>query len=114
MADDPKKAPSTLGKQVRNQIQQTIDQQTEERRRELFKQRLELARQGVSKYHEHEVGKSATNFQSYVRILEEWKGVPEGSLRPAHFEPKKEVAEILLLSGVYWDLVKLFDRTKSD
>jgi len=114
MADDPKKVPSTLGKKVRTQIQQTIDQQTDERRRDLFKQRLELARQGVGKYQDREAGKSAMNFQSYIRILEDWKGVPEGSLRPSHFDPKKEEVEILLLSGVYWDLVKLFDRTKSE
>ena len=45
--------------------------------------------------------------------VSKYKGVPEGGLSPASFNPRTETPEILLLSGIYWDLVKLYDQTKS-
>lgn len=98
---------------VRDQIQANMDAQMAERKRELFKQRLELARSGMDRFKSKDAAKSATNFHTYIKILEEYKGVPAGGLSPAHFDRKTESAEILLLSGIYWDLVKLYDKTKT-
>lgn len=109
MADEKK----TLGKAVRDRIQANIDAQMAEQRRELFRKRLEMAKHGVDKFKTKDAAKSASNFHTYIRVLEEYKGVPEGGLNPSHFDLKTEVPEILLLSGIYWDLVKLYDRTRS-
>jgi hypothetical protein len=45
-------------------------------------------------------------------VLERTKGVPKGGLEPKHFDMKKDIAELLLLSGVFWDLAKMHDRPK--
>ena len=42
--------------------------------------------------------------------MEKSKEAKPGTLEPKHFDSKKDIAELLLLSGVYWDLAKLHDR----
>ena len=85
----------------------------EELRRELFRQRLEIARLGVRNYQEHKLGDAVKAFYTYLRVLEDYKGVPENGLTPALFDKQKEMPEILVVSGVFWDLAKLYDRTDS-
>ncbi len=86
---------------------------SEEKRHELFRQRLEIARQGVRHYQEHKLGDAVKSFYTYLRVLEDFKSVPENGLTPALFDKQKEMSEILVVSGVFWDLAKLYDRTDS-
>jgi len=103
----------SLNKQIRSSIQKKIEYAEEEHRRELFRKRIELARKGLKEFELGHIKEAVTNFQLYIRILEQWKKVPEGGLSPSLFNVKEDSSEMLLISGVYWDLVKLFDRTKS-
>jgi len=79
----------------------------------MLRRRIELAQSGVRAFENKKITDAVKAFHSYIRILEDWKGVPEGKLTPSHFDVKADVAELLLISGVYWDLAKLYDRTKS-
>ncbi|MBL7714536.1 MAG: hypothetical protein JNL01_03645 [Bdellovibrionales bacterium] len=97
----------------KNKVREALDAAEVERKREMFKQRLELARQGVKSYRDKKVGDAVTSFYTYLRLLEDFKGVGENGLTPQLFDPQKELAEILLLLGVYWDLAKMYDRTSS-
>jgi hypothetical protein len=72
-----------------------------------------VARQGINAYKNHRVIEALSSFHSYIRVLEELKGVREGCLNPSNFNVKEDLSELLLISGVYWDLVKIYDRTKS-
>jgi hypothetical protein len=98
---------------LRDRIQAQMDQAVEAHRQELFRHRIELARGGVRSYSLRRVPEAVKSFHTYLKILEDWKKVPEGTLSPSLFDPKIDAAELLLISGVYWDLVKLYDRTKS-
>lgn len=108
-----KKGAKDAGTVVRTKIQASIDLAQEEHRRELLRRRIELARHGVRSYQLRRLGEAVRAFHTYLRILEDWKGVPEGGLNPSVFDIKKDVPELLLISGVYWDLLKLYDRTRS-
>jgi hypothetical protein len=79
----------------------------------MLRRRIELAQSGVRAYQARKIPEAVRAFHSYLRILEDWKSVPEGKLTPGHFDVKTDVAELLLISGVYWDLAKLYDRTQS-
>jgi hypothetical protein len=79
----------------------------------MLRRRIELAQSGVRSFEQKKITEAVKNFHSYIRILEDWKSVPEGGLKPALFDITKDVPELLLISGVYWDLTKLYDRTKS-
>jgi hypothetical protein len=79
----------------------------------MLRRRIELAQSGVRAFEAKRIPEAVKSFHSYLRILEDWKSVPEGGLTPSLFDLKADVAELLLISGVYWDLTKLYDRTKS-
>lgn len=98
---------------LRSRIQESIEKAEEERKQELFRRRVELARSGVRAYQSRKITEAVTAFHTYLKILEDWKGVPEGGLGPTHFDRKKDLPELLLITGIYWDLAKLYDRTTS-
>lgn len=105
----------TIGTKKRKRgIQAALDAADEERRRKLQGQRIDIARIGVLAYQKHKVGDAAVAFHSYIRILEELKGCQEGGLMPTHFDFKKDLQELLLISGVYWDLAKMYDHSQGE
>lgn len=104
----------TLSKRVRRSIQASIDQAEQERKRELFRRRLELARQGLAQYEAKKLPDAVKSFLTYLRILEDGKQVAEGALTPGLFDKQKDAHEILLITGVFWDLAKIYDRSKSE
>ncbi len=78
----------------------------------MLRRRLEIASSGVTDYERKEFADAIQSFRSYIAILEEWKKCPPGGLMPSHFDRKLDLPEMLLISGVFWDLAKLFDRSK--
>ena len=95
---------------VRDKIEQRMKQQEEEHKRDLLKRRLELARNGSKLLEQRKASEAVQSFRAYFKILEEWKGVQRGALAPHLFDVKTELNELILISGVYWDLVKVFDH----
>ena len=102
-----------LTRSLRDSIQASLDHAEAEHRRELFRRRLDLARQGLQSYRQKQIGEAVRQFLTYIKILENWKKVGDGQLNPACFDVKVDAPELLLISGVYWDLAKLFDRSNS-
>ncbi len=98
---------------ARRKIERDIEQAEEDRKRKLRAQRLEFARAGIANYQKRRLGEAVKAFKQYIHVLEELNKIPPGTLLPTHFDLKKDLSELLMLSGVYWDLVKLYDRTKS-
>lgn len=93
-------------------LQEQIAGAWERYRTELHDKRLDFAKKGFKLFRDHHVLEAVQNYHTYIKILEEWKQVPEGGLRPDHFHLEKDKAELLLLTGIYWDLVKVYDRSK--
>src|SRR3954462_12349211 len=85
---------------ARRRIQMAMERAEEERRRKLLQKRLELARIGVRAYDAHNFALAVQSFNTYLKILEDSKGVGDGMLSPAHFDQKKDLSELLLISGV--------------
>ena len=98
---------------ARKKIRDRIAMAEEAKKLDLQRRRIELASKGVDQYSEKHCAEAAQSFRAYIKILEDIKGVPSGGLSPGHFDKKTDIAEMMLISGIYWDLVKLFDRTKS-
>lgn len=99
--------------QVRRKIESAMEQAEEERHKRLLSRRLELARNGVAYYQRGQITDAVKAFHSYIRILEELKNVSEGGLMPSCFDLKTELPELMVLSGVYWDLIKIYDHAQS-
>ncbi len=98
--------------QVRKTIDEAMAVADAERKRKLLNQRLSLARGGIQAFHKHDMGTAIKSFLTYLKILEELKGVEEGALTPQNFDLKKDLSELLMISGIYWDLCKIYDLVK--
>jgi len=101
-------------RQLRSSIQAKINHAEAERRRDLFKRRVSVARTGVMNYRDKKIAEAVKNFLTYIHILEDWKVCAKGGLTPAHFDSKQDQAEMLLISGVYWDLAKVYDKMENE
>jgi hypothetical protein len=98
---------------ARKQIQEKIELQEQARRVELQRRRIEIAQKGVTHFNENHILEAVSAFRTYLAIVEDIKNAPKGGLNLSHFDRKTEMAEMVLITGVYWDLVKLYDRTNS-
>lgn len=104
---------TTIMDRARKQVEAQLKQAEDERRQLLIKKRLEFITNGIKATEQKKHAEAVMFFQSYIKLLEDWKGVNEGSLTPANFDYTKEMGDLLMLSGLYWDLAKVFDRTES-
>ena len=104
------KDPHSLSIKARKKVKAEMEKAERERTLNLFQKRMELARVGAVSFKAGKLKESATAYYQYLDILERTKGVKQGGLAPAQFDLKKDIAEMLLVSGVFWDLAKLHDK----
>lgn len=75
-----------------------------------FKRRLTPLRRAHEQSQKGNVPKAVEHYLTYIGILGRYNNVPVDNLSPNHFDMEKDQAELLLLSQVYWDLAKAYDR----
>jgi hypothetical protein len=100
-----------LSMRARKKVKEQMEKAEKERLMKLFQRRMELARDGALAYREGRLKEAVQNYYSYIDILERTKGVARDRLEPGLFDMKKDIAELLLLSGVFWDLAKIHDKS---
>lgn len=76
----------------------------------MFKERLDYVRKGLIAFRENNAIEAVKNYTTYLKIMEEVKQIPRGKLTLAQFDVKKDQAEIVMISSIYWDLLRLYDR----
>lgn len=76
-----------------------------------YRDRLRYLRKGQESYQSKEVSKAVQYYATYLKSLAEYFDITETMLDPKFFDPKKDKAELLLISQVYWDLSKAYDRS---
>jgi hypothetical protein len=101
-------------RRAREQIEANIEAQQIDRRIKLFKQRLDIVKASITMMQRREFQEAIRGFYQYLKLLEDYKGVGPGQLRPELFLADEDKREVLMLAGVYWDLVKIFDKTRSE
>ncbi len=100
----------SLSIRARKRVKAEIEKAERERHLRLFQTRMELARNGANSFKAGKIRDSLQNYYGYIDVLERAKKIPKGKLDPRYFDAKKDIAELLLLSGVFWDLAKIHDR----
>lgn len=99
-------------KALRSRIEKQLEKQQEEQKRDLLKRRMEIAKEGARLYQNNRIIEAVKRYQQYILILEMWKKCGRDGLSPEFFDRKKDFYEIVMISGVYWDIAKLYDSTK--
>jgi len=98
---------------VRKKIETSIVNAEEERRKKLLLLRLQLARSGIAAYQNGRIAEAVNSYHAYLKLLEDSKNVGEGGLMPSCFDFRKDMPELMTVSGIYWDLVKIYDHAHS-
>lgn len=98
---------------LRHRIEKQLLKQQEEQRKELLKRRIEIAKTGTKLYQAGKLIEAAKSYHQYILILEMWKKCTRETLTPELFDRDKDMYEMVLLSGIYWDLAKLYDKAKN-
>ncbi|MFZ9594471.1 MAG: CFI-box-CTERM domain-containing protein [Bdellovibrionia bacterium] len=102
-----------LSQSVRKRVEEEQIRLEQERQSKLLAMRIEIARAGMAAFERREMNDAVKNFFLYLKILEKTKKIPEGTLSPEHFDKSTEAVEMLTVSSIYWDLVRLFDKGTS-
>jgi hypothetical protein len=102
-----------MAKSYLNRVESAIELAEEDRKRKLLGQRIEVARAGMAAFQAKQIKPALEAYHTYLALLEEAKGVAEGGLLPLHFDVKRDVAELRMLAGIYWDLTRLYDQAQS-
>ncbi len=100
----------SLSVRARKKVKAQMETAERERTAKMSKRRIELVRAGALFFRQGKYRESIQSYYGYIDILEKSRNVARDSLKPKDFDPKKDVAELLLLTGVYWDLCLIHDR----
>ncbi len=76
-----------------------------------YGERLKILKKAQELSAMDEIPKAVQYYSQYLNILAQYFDVPESSLSPAFFNRENDLAEMLLISHVYWDLAKAYDRS---
>ncbi|MFN7685577.1 MAG: hypothetical protein ACK5QT_09215 [Oligoflexia bacterium] len=104
---------SNMSSRAKARIAREMKQAEAERKRDSIRKRLGVARTGVDSLIRESYGEATKSFMTYLRLLEAAKRVGPGKLHPSQFDQSKELPELVLVTGIYWDLARTFDRMKS-
>jgi hypothetical protein len=75
-----------------------------------FENRITVAKYGKESMDAGDYGNALKKFMEYFSVLAEVKGVKDMySLRLNHFDPKKELTEMLMISHVYFEMARMYD-----
>ena len=97
---------------AREKAEREFQRAEAENKRILFEKRLSFAQEGAKAYEVSDFGNAVRAMSMYLAVLEHAKRVKPNGLTPNLFVGK-ERSELLMISAVYWDLIKIYDRTKA-
>lgn len=117
MADKPKSI-SEKQKERSDKIEAQI-REAEKRRQdrqflEELSKRIQIAREGRAYIERKNFPAAMTAYRRFLAITAKSFGVQVEALSPTLFEEKRRVAESLIISSIFFDLLKMLDKLNSD
>lgn len=76
-----------------------------------FQTRFTYTRMAKESLKEGDLVNAIKNYNAYLKILSEIHDAEPFDLDPALFDEQKDLSELLLISQVYWELTKIYDKT---
>ena len=75
-----------------------------------YRDRLKVLRLGQEYSQKDDIPNAVKAYVKYLQALADYYGVEEKNLKPTLFKGQNNIVEILMVSQVYWDLSKSYDR----
>lgn len=104
---------SKSSEQARAEAEAQKNQAEAEYKKAFFQKRVSLVKEGSKAASQNKYSEATGKFHTFIRTMEEYKGLKDGGLVPGSFDVKKEFADYVLVTEVYWELAKIYDRIKS-
>ena len=83
----------------------------DDRKIKLWKSRTSLVRQGHKQMANKLYSEAAISYEKYLKLVEMVFDCPKGQLTPQLLKEAAKTAELTVISGVYWDLVRVYDTS---
>lgn len=83
----------------------------EQKKQELWRARVTFVKSGHQYMNKQLFSDAAVAYEKYLRTLEIVFDCPPGQLSPQVFKESAKTAELTVISGVYWDLVRIYDTS---
>lgn len=83
----------------------------DDRKVKLWKSRTNFVRQGHSQMANKLYSEAAISYEKYLKLVEMVFECPKGQLTPQMLKEGAKTAELTVISGVYWDLVRVYDTS---
>lgn len=77
---------------------------------ERYRGRIGVLKVSHDYYQKDNIPKAVEGYCKYLNTIASYHWIKEEELKPQIFDPKKDAAEMLLISQVYWGLAKAYDR----
>ena len=79
--------------------------------RKKYLRRFDYVKKAKDAYCRQKWDVAINNYREYLLVMIEMKGVKIRQLSPKNFDHDKELAEMLVISHIFWDLAILYDRS---
>jgi hypothetical protein len=93
-----------------NKIEKDL-QRKKEFAAKVFKDRLRILKKGQEFSVAGDIAKAVESYSQYLNAVAGFHGIDETKLSPKLFDKEKDISELFLVSHVYWDLAKAYDRS---
>ncbi len=83
----------------------------DDRKKKLWTSRVALVKQGNALMNGKLLNEAAVSYEKYLRMLELVFDCKTGQLSPESLKEAAKTAELTIISGVYWDLLRIYDSS---
>ncbi len=105
MADVRKKASGSGGVLMAQQ------RAKEDRKKKLWQARVSLVKKGHTLMASSLFSEAAVSYEKYIKLLEIVFDAQPGQLTPEALKEAARTAELTVIAGVYWDLIRIYDTS---
>lgn len=85
------------------------DRATEDRKKRLWQSRVPLIKRGHVLMANRLYSEAAISYEKYLKVLELVFGCKPGQLTPESLKESARTAELTIIVGAYWDLMRIYD-----
>jgi hypothetical protein len=83
----------------------------DERKKKMWQSRVALVRRGHALMENQLYAEAAATYEKYLRLLELVFDCKQGELTPEALKESAKTAELTVIVGVYWDLLRIYDTS---
>lgn len=83
----------------------------EVRKKRMWQNRVPLVKHGHTMMKRKRFSEAAVSYEKYIRLIEVVFDCKPGTLTPEMLKDAARTAELTVITGVYWDLVRIYDSS---